>query len=137
MSLTNNLKTTGRAAQIERADLLDSITTREPRSVADEISTLKLVLNDLRMNALNSPLYAHSLLTKAQEIQSQINALEADTAASEQIHALEKITRDLMVEVLPTKDTDEQEAEQAEIRRVLDWLEDEPDDDNYPTAMGR
>ena len=56
----------------------------------------------------------------------------------------EQEARDIMgdvdvidVEVLPTKDTDEQEAEQAEIRRVLDRLEDEPADDNYPMAMGR
>jgi hypothetical protein len=106
MSLTKNLRTTGHAAVIEKRDFQDSITPREPRSVADEIATLKLVYVDLLINAEECPEFATSLLAQAEKIQSRINALEAQ----------EQVT---------------------ENQSDLDWLADEPDDDNYPMAMGR
>jgi hypothetical protein len=105
MSLTKNLRTTGHAAVIEKRDFRDSITPREPRSVADEIATLKLVYVDLLINA-ECPEFATSLLAQAEKIQSRINALEAQ----------EQVT---------------------ENQSDLDWLADEPDDDNYPMARGR
>ena len=105
MSLTKNLNTTGQAAVIEKRDFQDSTTPREPRSVADEIATLKIVRDILFTNAEEYPQFSTSLFEKAYETQSRINALEAQEQA-------------------------------AENRRILEWLEDEQDD-NYPMAMGR
>jgi hypothetical protein len=107
MSLTKNLRTTGHAAVIEKRDFQDSITPREPRSVADEIATLKLVYVDLLINAEECPEFATSLLAQAEKIQSRINALEDELRAQEQdaevsplvaheISALEKMRAELL-----------------------------------------